>query len=93
MIVPYLQEKIECLVHSGRNPAISTRAQLAKQLGISSSNIANWIHGTTDSPPNHVPQHQIRRLCDLFAMDYLRFVAHEDPDKFETSLSDDASRC
>lgn len=86
MQIPYLREKLEFLLRSGRHPGIRTQNELAQRLGVSRSALSNWMNGSGGMAAQAMPDRHIRTLCELFALDVLQFLGDDPPDTFELRL-------
>jgi hypothetical protein len=66
--VPHLRDKLALLYKSGRNPAISSAASLAKEIGVVPAQVTNWINGNAGMQESALPDAKLQPLCQLFAL-------------------------
>ena len=62
IVIPDFERKLDDLLAMGRNPKITTRKQLADQMGVSEQSITNWAQ-------TGLPEKRLRPFCYVFTLD------------------------
>lgn len=84
--IPHLREKLALLYKSGRNPAISSSAALAREIGVVPAQVSNWISGNAGMQESAIPDAKLQPLCQLFALN-IEDVLTKDLKHFETLIA------